>query len=299
MKNMTACAAAALSLLVAAAPAAAGKSGTVVVDPVLDGDSDLLVSRPIVARDVPGYTIAQSFKPVSRQMRFGFRLTDYGHADGVPNNAGRRITYRLYEGENSYKRLVATRHVAFPARVSDDAVRAELGDVGFVEADFSQVKLKKGATYTMRLSMHVPYIGEAPNVWLSWNNPYPDGRLFFPPGIAADHPGRDYYYRRDWSQEDLFFRMSHVHRTVAQQVDALRKWISGTAAIGTKDRTVLVRALDKALSDPNGTGYQAQACHHLDGMLSYIDRHSNRFDDATAVSLFDRTEAIRTGVPCS
>jgi len=295
MRTMQTVAAAALLLLCGQPRAFAA---TVVVDPVLIDGAGPFVSRPVVAVGIPGYTIAQSFEAVTRSMRFGFRLVDYDITNGIPDDAGKLVTYRLYEGENVYKRLIARRYVALPAHVSTDPFRANLGDLGFVEADFSQVKLKQGAQYTMRISMSLPFNDSPPNVWLSWANPYLGGRLYFPPGIDRSHPDYDYFYGRDWSNEDLFFRLSSVERTVQQLLVDLRKWIVQSPAIGIGDRIPLLRELNATLSDPNTPEYQSTACGHLGAMLVYVDSHSNHFDNATAVQLFDRIDGVRTTVPC-
>jgi hypothetical protein len=36
----------------------------------------------------------------------------------------------------------------------------------------------------------------------------------------------------------------------------------------------------------------------LDSFIEYVDQRSHRFNDATAVYLFDQAELIKTGIPC-
>lgn len=273
-------------------------AGEVIVDPPLT-EFDYLVSRPL-APELPWYSIAQSFRAEDPRIRFGFRLRDQMYSSGALPNAGVLITYRLYADEDDYDVLLATRYVALPSTPTDDPFRGIWGDAGFVEADFSQVTLEVGAQYTMRASVSGPVVGDGPYVWLSDKNPYPYGRMYFPEiGVDPSDPNYEYFFVWDWSNEDLLFRMSPVGLTAAQQVAALRSWIAASPAIDARDRNVLINKLHKTLGKPDLPAYQTVACRQLTSFIQYLDQHSNRFDSATAVTLFDRTEAVMAAVPCT
>lgn len=274
-------------------------AGEVVVDPPLT-EEDYLVSRPVGPGELPWYSIAQSFRAEDPKIRFGFRLRDSVYGGGALPNAGVLVTYRLYEGEDEYGELLATRYVAMPATATDDPFRGIWGDAGFVEADFSQVTLEVGAQYTMRASVGEPTVGDGIFVWLSDENPYPFGRMYFPEiGVDPSDPNYEYFFVWDWSNEDLLFRMSPVGATTAQLVADLRDWIAASPAIGSPDRKVLLNKLHQTLGKPDLPAYQTVACRQLTSFIQYVDQHSNRFDNATAVALFDRTEAAMAAVPCS
>lgn len=274
-------------------------AGEVVVDPPLT-ENDYLVSRPLTVSELPWYSIAQSFRAEDPKIQFGFRLRDDVYGGGALPNAGVLITYRLYAGENDYDELLGTRYVAMPSTSTDDSFRGIWGDAGFVEADFSQVTLEVGAQYTMRISVSGPVAGNGPYVWLSDENPYPYGRMYFPEiGVDPSDPNYEYFFVWDWSNEDLLFRMSPVGQTAAQQVAALRSWIAASPAIGTRDRKVLINKLHRTLGKPDLPAYQTVACRQLTSFIQYVDRHSNRFDNATAVILFDRIEDVMGAVPCA
>lgn len=270
----------------------------VVLDPPLGGN-ELLVSRPITY-PIPGYSLSQSFRAEDSRIRFGFRLVDINFEPSKPlPNAGATITYRLYAGENSYDELLATRHIAMPSEVSDDAIRAPWGDVGFVEADFSAVPLAIGEQYTMQVTMQ-PANSQFPvNVWLSWNDPYPHGRFYFPPGIDPSTPDYWLFDNANFANEDLLFRMAPAQATPSAMVTALRHWIVNSANVGDKERRLLLNKLHRVLLVPDRPAYQRVACQQLDSFIKFVDQHADSFDDATAVFLFDQAEQIKLAVPCS
>lgn len=279
----------ALSLLLAAVQTVAVASAAeVVVDPV--GPDVPLYSRPIVAPAYGEYSVAQSFRAEDERVRFGFRLAGEEVLDPDEQDpfAGVMLTYRLYKGDSSSRhpgRLLATRHVAMPGTLSDDPIRAQFGDVGFVEADFSRVRLTPGATYTMEITRQLDTRAGI-SVWHSVNNPYAYGLMSIPPRFDPASP------------EDAHFRMTPVRWTPRARVAALRRWIASAPGIASTDRKLLISTLHKTLTKPELPAYQRVACSRLDSFIRYVDQHSHRFDDATAVHLFDQAELIKTGIPC-
>lgn len=276
----------ALSLLLAAVQTAAVASAAeVVVDPA--GPDVPLYSRPIVAPAYGEYSVAQSFRAEDARIRFGFRLAGEEVVDPDEQDpfAGVVLTYRLYEGATSSGRLLATRHVAMPGALSDDPVRSQFGDVGFVEADFSRVRLTTGATYTMEITRQLDTRAGI-SVWHSVDNPYANGFMSIPPRFDPASP---------W---DAHFRMTPVRVTPRVRIAALRQWIASAPSITPRDRKLLLSKLHRTLMAPELPAYQRVACHQLDSFIKYVDQHSQRFDDATAVHLFDQAEQIKTGIPC-
>src|SRR6266850_146364 len=128
--------------------AGSARAADIIVD---DGDNHF---RP-VASNVPAFgnvwnSMAQSFTAEDPSILFGFRLKD---SDSSLPHAGASIIYNLYAGENSYSTLLASKTVAFPNVVAAGS-RARFGrDVGFVDADFSDVTLVAGQKYTVEVTV--------------------------------------------------------------------------------------------------------------------------------------------------
>src|SRR6267142_6865315 len=164
-----------------------------------------------VASNVPEFgnvwnSMAQSFTAEDPSILFGFRLKD---SDSSLPHAGASIIYNLYAGENSYSTLLASKTVAFPNAVAAGS-RGVFGDVGFVDADFSNVTLVVAEKYTVEISVPssaLPATGSNTGfgVWTSLNNPYSDGRFFFSSG----------YNNAFFSQQDMLFRVTAVLIPVA------------------------------------------------------------------------------------
>lgn len=161
--------------------------------------------RP-VARNEPDLQdvwagLSQSFIAEDPHIVFGFRMLDVSPL--LPDK-GKPLIYNLYQGEDSYSTLLASRTVAFPSTVSADS-RAAFGDVGFVDADFSNVALGVGLKYTVEITVptaNLPVTGRDSGfgVWTSSANPYSDGRFFFRTG----------YDNSLFSSNDMLFRISPV-----------------------------------------------------------------------------------------
>jgi hypothetical protein len=145
--------------------------------------------RPVASND-PGhgnvwYSLAQTFTARDEHVLFGFRLADT--SSSLPN-AGMSVIYNLYVGENSYSKLLTSRTVKLPETLSRNDPRSVFGDVGFVFADFSNVELTIGKSYTVEIKAPtLPSIGSfSPiKVWCSSEDPYHSGRFYFPPASPA------------------------------------------------------------------------------------------------------------------
>jgi 6-phosphogluconolactonase (cycloisomerase 2 family) len=151
-------------------------------------------------------SIAQSFTAQDPRILFGFRLKD--SVSSLPH-AGASIIYNLYAGENSYSTLLASKTVVFPSVVAAGS-RSVFGDVGFVDADFSNVALVLGEKYTVEITVPpgaLPATGADTGlaVWTSLSNPYGGGRFFFPTG----------YDNALFSAQDMLFRVTAVPGPVA------------------------------------------------------------------------------------
>jgi hypothetical protein len=85
------------------------------------------------------------------------------------------------------------------------------GDLGFVDADFTDVELTPGEKYTVlvgRSGSSLPDLGTTTGfgVWTSLSNPYSGGRFFFPVGYAG---WLGLSYNNDFfSQQDMLFRVT-------------------------------------------------------------------------------------------
>lgn len=169
--------------------------------------------RP-VASNVPAFgnvwnLLAQSFTAEDRRISFGFRMKD---ASAALPNAGASLEYSLYAGENSYSSstFLARRVVVLPSTLATDP-RSVFGDLGFVDADFTDVELTPGEKYTVlvgRSGFSLPDLGTTTGfgVWTSLSNPYSGGRFFFPVGYAG---WVGLFYNNDFfSQQDMQFRVT-------------------------------------------------------------------------------------------
>jgi hypothetical protein len=153
--------------------------------------------------------LAQSFTAEDRRISFGFRMLD---ASAALPNAGVSIEYSLYAGENSFSSstLLARRVVLLPSTLASDP-RSVFGDLGFVDADFTDVELTPGEKYTVlvgRSGLSLPVLGTTTGfgVWTSLSNPYSGGRFFFPVGYAG---WAGQLYNNDFfSQDDMLFRIT-------------------------------------------------------------------------------------------
>ena len=199
------------ALLAAAIAAGLAATGGVLATELTidDGSTN---SRPIASNDSASGAVwtalSESFLATDARVRFGFRLnstdvstTGGAQATAVPR-AGTPITYNLYLGENTYATKIATRTVVLPASFSDDS-RAVSGDVGFVNANFANLRLVPGQRYTMAVTLPPPYLpGTGANsgigVWTSLADPYVDGRFFFPSG----------YDNTPFAGQDLLFQLA-------------------------------------------------------------------------------------------
>lgn len=164
-------------------------------------------------------SLAQSFTAEDPTVLFAFKLKDEG---GV-SNTDLTAVYQLFEGENSYDQLLATRSVA----VSTDGV-PDGGDIGFVDADFSDVVLVPGQKYTVVATVpaaDLPGPGERAGfgIWTSLSNPYEGGRFFFPVG----------YNNAYFALQDMLFRVTPIPLADAVQsyLDALLR--DGSVPWGT------------------------------------------------------------------
>lgn len=142
-------------------------------------------------------SLAQSFTAEDVNISFGFKMFDR------PHQVGNSIVYNLYSGENSYSTLLATRTVSFPTSIAPPN-NFDFSNFGFLDADFSAVALSIGSKYTVQITMPggiLPALGTdaGMKVFTSNNNPYNNGRFFFPPGPSA-------YDNSFFSQQDMLFR---------------------------------------------------------------------------------------------
>lgn len=278
----------ALSLVLAAAPA----FSTAAADEVVVTGSHVM-GLPIYAPQANRTSLVQTFRAEDPRIRFGFEFwvvhADFDRPELYDPFGGVMLTYRLYEGDKSLKKPIATRHVAMPHTFVDS--EDTLSNVGFVEADFSQVRLKVGKQYSMQVTRD-----PKPNVffavWAFEDSPYPDGIAYTPPAESHDSP-------REFDADfDAYFRMTPVTTTPCARTRALRNWIARAKGISAHDRTQLNAKLTKSLVKPYLPSYQKTACTQLNSFVQYVDRYSHRFTDATAVHLFDQADLIRQGIPC-
>lgn len=279
-------AAIAFSLVLAAAQIA---SPAAAAEVVVDGShvTGLSLYTPQANRT----SLVQTFRAEDPRIRFGFELgVNRGENPELYDPfGGVTLVYRLYEGDRALKKLIATRYVAMPHTFVDSEDTSD--SVGFVEADFSQVRLKVGRQYSMQITRD-----PKPNVsifaWAFEDNPYPHGIAYRPPAEAHDSP-------REFDADfDAYFKMTPVTKTPCARTRALRRWIARAKGITAHDRTQLNTRLAKSLVKPHLPSYQKTACTQLNSFIHYVDRYSHRFTDATAVHLFDQAQLIRQGIPC-
>jgi hypothetical protein len=278
----------ALSLLLAATQALS----TAAADEVVVTGSHVM-GLPIYAPQANRTSLVQTFRAEDPRIRFGFEFwvvqADSDRPELYDPFGGVMLTYRLYEGDKSLKKLIATRHVAMPHTLveTDDGT----SNAGFVEADFSQVRLKVGKQYSMQVTRDPkPNVSFA--VFAFEDSPYPHGVAYNPPAEAHDSP------REFDADVDAYFRMTPVTKTPCARTRALRSWIERAKGISVHDRTQLNTRLTQSLVKPHLPSYQKTACTQLASFVQYVDRYSHRFTDATAVHLFDQADLIRQGIPC-
>ncbi|MFC0676688.1 hypothetical protein ACFFGH_02315 [Lysobacter korlensis] len=276
----------ALSLVFAAAQTF---STAAAAEVVVDGPH--YVALPIYAPQANRTSLVQTFRAEDPRIRFGFEFGVF-HGDNpelFDPFGGVTLVYRLYEGDTSLKRLIATRYVAMPHEFVDSEDASS--NVGFVEADFSQVRLKVGRQYSMQVTRD-PKPNVHIGVWAAEGSPYAHGIGYNPPDEDPNTP-------REFDADfDAYFRMTPVTTTPCARTRALRSRISSAPGISAQDRKRLNAKLTESLVKPYLPSYQKTACTQLDSFIKYVDQHSHRFNDATAVYLFDRADLIRKSIPC-
>lgn len=276
----------ALSLLLAATQTLS----TAAADEVVVTGSHVM-GLSIYAPQANRTSLVQTFRAEDPRIRFGFEFgVNQGENPGLYDPfGGVTLVYRLYEGDKALKKLIATRYVSMPHTFVDSEDTSD--NVGFVEADFSQVRLKVGRQYSMQVTRD-----PKPNVsifaWAFEDSPYPHGIAYRPPAEAHDSP-------REFDADfDAYFKMTPVTKTPCARTRALQNWIARAKGISPHDRTQLNTRLTKSLVKPHLPSYQKTACTQLASFVQYVDRYSHRFTDATAVHLFDQADLIRQGIPC-
>ena len=220
-------------------------------------------------------SLAQSFTATDPFVRFGFRLFD---EDSSLPNAGTSLVYRLYQGENVYTALLATRTVTMPSTLSTDA-RSVWGDVGFVEADFSDVALTPGSRYTVEITLpagSLPAIGSysGVSVWTSLLNPYTGGRFFF----TAN------YDNSFFADQDMLFHMQPVDIELTDDVisTVAGNGIAGYSGDGGP-------ATSARMNFPNSLAIDAGA------NIYFVDRANHRIRKISPGGLI--SSVAGTGVP--
>jgi Trypsin-like peptidase domain len=149
------------------------------------------------------YSLAQTFTARDEHVLFGFRLAD---SSGSLPNAGTSVIYNLYTGENSYSKLLTSKTVQLSHALSRNDARNAFGDVGFVFADFSDVDLTIGQSYTVEIKAPTfPTIGSSSpiKVWTSSRDPYHGGRFYFPPATVNSASNASFI------QDDMLFEVVH------------------------------------------------------------------------------------------
>jgi hypothetical protein len=203
--------------------------------------------------------MAQSFTAEDPSILYGFRLKD---SDPSLPHAGASIMYNLYDGENSYSTLLASKTVTLPNAVSTDS-RSIFGDVGFVDADFSNVTLVVGQKYTVEVtvpSSALPSTGSDTGfgVWTSPNNPYSGGRFFFRSG----------YDNTFFSQQDMLFRVT----TVLSPAKMILNLINAVTSANFHQGSAL---LQNALSSLNN-GNTGACCNQIDAFINQARAQSGK-----------------------
>jgi hypothetical protein len=149
------------------------------------------------------YSLAQTFTARDEHVLFGFRLADPSRS--LPN-AGTSVIYNLYTGENSYSKLLTSKTVQLPHALSRNDARSTFGDVGFVFADFSDVDLTIGQSYTVEIKDPTfPSIGSPSpiKVWTSSKDPYHGGRFYLPPATVNSASNASFI------RDDMLFEVVH------------------------------------------------------------------------------------------
>ena len=174
-------------------------------------------------------SLSQTFTARWSRASFGFRLLSWSPQNaGVLTDAGKPVILNLYEGENSYSRLLASKTVVIPGEPTANP-RGIFGDAGFVMADFSDVALAVGGKYTMEITLptsNLPGSGQSSNigVWTSsLVNPYPDGRFYH----------RCCYDNRHYANEDLAFKMTEVVTAPLAKAETLEEDIVNALDAGS------------------------------------------------------------------
>lgn len=246
-----------------------------------DGDNHY---RP-VASNVPARaniwtSLAQSFTAEDPTVRFAFGMIDLTGASDV----GRTVIYNLYEGENSYTTLLASRSVSVPPGLPE---APGYPDLGFVEADFTDVVLVPGQRYTVEATVPLealPVEGETTSfgIWTSLSDPYDGGRFFFPSG----------YYNGYFAQQDMFLRVTPV-----PPVEALGTQIQALVDAGVLTRgqgNALTTKLDRAQALASGgktgpaRGVLTALIHQVEGLVK-----AGKLSAAEGQSLIDLVGLIR------
>jgi hypothetical protein len=253
--------------------------------------------RP-VGSNVPAFgnvwnLLAQSFTAEDRRVSFGFRMKD---ASAALPNAGASLEYSLYAGENSYSSstFLARRVVVLPSTLATDP-RSVFGDLGFVDADFTDVELTPGEKYTVlvgRSGFSLPDLGTTTGfgVWTSLSNPYSGGRFFFPVGYAG---WVGLLYNNDFfSQQDMLFRVTPA--SVTQIIGALvGQVISPSLGFSNGEKTSLTAKLQAALGYLQA-GATADAIAALQAFIHEVNAlvNSGRLTTAAAAPLISAAEGI-------
>ncbi len=260
--------------------AGSARAADIIVD---DGDNHF---RP-VASNVPAFgnvwnSMAQSFTAEDPSILFGFRLKDF---DSSLPHAGASIIYNLYAGENSYATLLASKTVTLPNALSTDR-RSVFGDVGFVDADFSNVTLVLGQKYTVEItvpSSALPATGSDTGfgVWTSLNNPYSGGRFFFPTG----------YDNNFFSQQDMSFRVT----TVLSPAQMISNLINAVTSANFHQGNAL---LENALSSLN-SGNTGAACNQIGAFINQVRAQSGKeLSVAVADELIASANRVKATIGC-
>ena len=236
--------------------------GLIEVDPETNNSRTVARNRPDLG-SVWG-SLAQSFTAEDPAVVFGFRLWNRG-LDGEPV-LGQTVIYRLYEGDNDYANLLATRQVDVPTEV----VRDPFGDVGFVEVDFAAVTLSVGERYTVEITVpdaDQPALGESTpvGVWTALDNPYPGGRFYFPSGLNNAF----------WVDHDMLFRVTPI--SLAEQFAAAVTGLVADGSLNQGQGNALLQKFDQALSHA--------AAGRTRTALNVIGALSNQIQDLVATGV--------------
>jgi hypothetical protein len=178
-------------------------------------------------------SMAQSFTVPYSRISFGFRLLDTNFTTNA--NAGKPVIYNLYAGEIAPLTLLASRTVTFPSDLLSSTIgEPRLGDVGFVDADFSGVTLTPGEKYTVEITLPpegMPAAGTQGEigVWTSLVNPYDGGRFYFPLIPSNPVAGNNGFF----SEQDMIFRIGDAVGSPELLIEDLRAEVAGVGPGGS------------------------------------------------------------------